>query len=234
MLFILWPAPAPAGWMDDALEGLQRMGAGGRPDPGLSSRELVEGLKQALRKGSRIAVERLGRKDGFWHHPEFRIPLPDSLRTPARLLRQAGFGDQVDRLHLRLNRAAESAVPAAKPIFYDAIRNISIHDAECLLHGGDDAITRYFQEKTTPALRRAFAPIVHRELGRSGAIRSWRSFERQYASLPLIGERLRVDMDGWVTDKALRAMFTMLAREERNIRHHPAERTTELLRKVFR
>jgi len=232
------PARAAAGWLDDALEGVRQIESGQSERhahvAGLSQRQVAEALKQALRKGARLAIHELGRENGFWRNAEFRIPLPDAMRTPARLLRQAGLGSYVDRLHMRLNRAAEAAVPKARPIFYQAIRDMSIRDARRLLHGGEDAITRYFRRKTMPALRRAFTPVVHRELERSGAIRGYRAFVRQYASLPLVGERLNADIDGYVTKRALDAMFTMLAREERRIRRHPAERTTELLRKVFR
>jgi hypothetical protein len=42
-----------------------------------------------------------------------------------------------------------------------------------------------------------------------------------------------LDIDRYVTDKAVEGLFTMLAREEKLIREDPAARTTELLKKVF-
>jgi len=98
----------------------------------------------------------------------------------------------------------------------------------------DDAATRYFERKTVSKLTKTFSPIVHRELNRSGAVKSYRAFSSQYASLPFVGQRLKIDLDEYVTKKALAAMFTVLAHEEAKIRHDPAARTTQLLRRVFR
>jgi len=241
ILFGFMPSVAFAGWLDDALSGLNTLGQGAHSKKSafshtntLANSDIAEGLKQALRKGARISVDYLGRTDGFWKRPDMRIPLPDTLQTPARFLQKAGLGSYAEQLHKRMNRAAEQAVPLAKPVFYEAIRSISFSDARRILQGPDDAATRYFERKTVSGLTKAFSPIVHKELNRSGAVRSYRTFSGQYASLPLVGQHLRLDMDGYVTKKALTAMFTVLAREEIKIRHDPAARTTRLLRKIFR
>jgi len=230
------PAQAVAGFVDDVVSTLGQIGGGtkGFSPHSVSERDIAEALRQTLRKGTRISVDYLGRSDGFWKRPQWRIPLPDSLHTPARVLRQAGLGSYVDELHRRINRAAEKAVPLAKPIFYDAIRAMSFADVKRIWKGPDDAATRYFEHKTTARLVKAFSPVVHRELERSGAVRSYRTFSSQYASLPVVGHYLQDDLDGYVTKKALAAMFALLAREEAKIRHDPAARTTELLRRVFR
>ncbi|MDQ7012057.1 MAG: DUF4197 family protein, partial [Mariprofundaceae bacterium] len=181
------PAPAMAGLVDDIVSSLERIGdhTGKHASPySLSERDIAEALRQALRKGTRISVDYLGRSDGFWKRSQWRIPLPDSLRAPARLLRQAGLGSYADELHRRINRAAEKAVPLAKPIFYDAIRTMSFADVKRIWKGPDDATTRYFERKTTTRLVKAFSPVVHRELECSGVVRSYRAFSSQYASLP--------------------------------------------------
>jgi len=235
------PGTASAGWMDDALSGLNTLEQGMRGKKStfshtktLASSDIAEGFKQVLRKGVRISVDYLGHADGSWKHPDVRIPLPGALRTPARLLQQAGLGLYVEQWQQRMNHAAEKAVPLARPVFYNAIRSMSFSDVRRILQGSDDAATRYFERKTVPGLTRAFSPIVRRELNRSGALRSYRAFSSQYVSLPFVGQHLRIDMDKYVTKKALTAMFTVLAREEAKIRHDPAARTTKLLRRVFR
>jgi len=231
------PAPALAGLVDDVVSTFEQIGdsAGKGASPhSISERDITEALRQTLRKGTRISVDYLGRTDGFWRRPQWRIPLPDSLQAPAKLLHQAGLGSYADALHRRINRAAEKAVPLAKPIFYDAIRAMNFADVKRIWKGPDDAATRYFERKTTTRLARAFSPVVHRELERSGAVRSYRAFSGQYASLPVVGHYLQDDLDGYVTRKALAAMFAVLAREEAKIRRDPAARTTELLKKVFR
>jgi len=235
------PSAAIAGWMDDALSDLNSFRQGGHSKKSafshtnpLANSDIADGLKQALRKGARISVDYLGRTDGFLKHPDMRISLPDTLQTPARFLQKAGLGSYAEQLQKRMNRAAEKAVPLAKPVFYDAIRSMRFSDVRRILQGKDDAATRYFERKTTLRLTMTFSPIVHRELNRSGAIRSYRAFSSQYASLPLVGRHLRIDMDEYVAKKALAAIFMVLAREEAKIRHDPAARTTQLLRKIFR
>ncbi|HXH65354.1 MAG TPA: DUF4197 domain-containing protein [Mariprofundaceae bacterium] len=222
-----------ADWMDHVLSTI-RQGTGHAEQATLSEREMAAGLRQALAKGVRRAVSDLGRVNGFWRRPGVEIPLPDNLQKPAALLHRVGLDRYAEDLHKRINRAAETAVPVARPIFRDAIASISFADARRILQGPDDAATRYFEQKTTAQLVHAFTPLVHRELERSGAVRSYRAFSARYASIPLIGERLKDNLDDYVTRQALKAMFSMLASEEADIRHHPAERTTALLRRVFR
>ncbi len=229
---LLAAPPAYAGWLDQALQQAGQLGLGAQ-GAGLDEREIVRGLREALKKGTTSAVRRLGRKDGYWGDPRVRIPLPERLQAPARLLRKAGFGSLVDDLARRMNRAAEAAAPKAAPIFMDALRRMTWRDARRIWKGPDDAATRYFRRSTEARLARAFAPVVHRELDRSGAIRAWRRFARQFAALPLVGDRLHDDPDAWVTGKALDGLFLMLAREEARIRHDPAARTSAILRKVF-
>jgi|GEM_PF-3010003 len=40
-------------------------------------------------------------------------------------------------------------------------------------------------------------------------------------------------LDSYVTDKALKDLFLMIAKEEKKIRENPLGRTSELLKKVF-
>jgi hypothetical protein len=42
-----------------------------------------------------------------------------------------------------------------------------------------------------------------------------------------------LDLDKYVTDKALDGLFTVLGQEEKKIRTNPAARTTDILRTVF-
>lgn len=42
-----------------------------------------------------------------------------------------------------------------------------------------------------------------------------------------------VDVDAYVTEKAMDGLFTLVAEEERRIRENPAARSTELLKSVF-
>ncbi len=231
-LLLAVPVPASAGMIDEWLEDTRLLG--GKHATSLSSAELARGLKEALEKGTQRTVRRVGRPDGYWKNARIRIPLPEAWRRPAQLLAGVGMGSYADELQRRMNRAAEAAAPLARPIFIDAIRQMRFADVRRIWKGPDDAATRYFQRKTGARLTKAFSPLVHRELQRSGAVRSWRTFSKRYEEMPLVGGYLKDDLDAYVTRMALAGLFSVLADEEARIRRDPAARTTELLRKLFR
>lgn len=232
LLLAAQPGTASASMFDEVVGVLAGIKAGGAGQS-LSEQDIVAGLKQALEKGTGRTVRQVGKFNGYWTNPKIRIPLPESLQRPASLLRKAGLGKYADDLELRMNRAAEQAVPLAKPIFVRTIKGMSFSDVKGIWQGPDDAATRYFERKTTPDMTHAFMPLVHRELEKTGALHAWRNFAAKYSSLPFVGSYLKDDLDAYATKMALKGMFRVLAGEEARIRHDPAARTTELLRKVF-
>jgi len=70
------------------------------------------------------------------------------------------MGKQADELVLRMNRAAEAAVPEAKTILLDAVKKMSVTDAKNIVTGGENAATEYFRSNTSGALRDKFLPVV--------------------------------------------------------------------------
>ncbi len=236
VLILMMPGTAVAGLLDDLFEDAGKaLQAGDISSVAASSRKDIEaGLKQALEKSTARAVQRIGHTNGYWKNARIRIPLPEKWQHPARLLQQAGMGSYAEDLQRRINRAAETAAPLAKPIFLDAIREMRFADVQRIWKGPDDAATAYFKTKTETRLKAAFTPLMHRELQRSGAVRSWRAFSSRYESLPLIGSYLKDDLDAYATQMALTGMFTILADEEAKIRHDPVARTTHLLKRVFK
>jgi len=232
MLFIIICAPmtAQAGFLDNIMGNLSSKKAPG----GLNNFEVAKGLKQALEKGTERTVNKTGRKDGYWKNKDIQIPLPGSLATAAKMLDGIGMGSLTGDLQLRMNRAAEAAAPLARPIFIDAITGMQLSDVQKIWKGPDDAATRYFEGKTKDKLSKSFAPIVHKELERAQTIQSYQKFSSRYADIPFVGQKLNFDLDGYVTGKALKGLFFMLAREEAEIRKNPAARTTDLLKRVFK
>ena len=59
-----------------------------------------------------------------------------------------------------MNRAAEHAVPLAKNLLVDAVRNMSVQDAKNILTGGDTSVTDFFADKTRTPLGATFLPVV--------------------------------------------------------------------------
>ena len=84
---------------------------------------------------------------------------------------------------------------------------------------------------TSAQLTTAFAPIMRQSLDKVGAMRYYAQLAITYNHMPL-GKPVQADLTRY-TGKAVDGLFTLIAREEANIRQNPMARTTELLRRVF-
>ncbi|APG28955.1 hypothetical protein A7E78_00930 [Syntrophotalea acetylenivorans] len=227
--FLFWTAipTAEAGW-GNLFEGVKGLISGGS----LENKDIVAGLKEALRIGADNSVTQVGQIDGYLKNPDIHIGLPGPVAKAEKLLRFAGYGDQIDAFETSMNRAAEQAAPQAKEIFWQAIGDMTLDDARQILDGGDTAATDYFADRTRPRLAEIFSPIVHNSLASVGATKNFQDLDTTLKSLPL-GESLSFDLDRYVTDGALDGLFLILGEEERKIRENPGARTTHLLKKVF-
>ena len=198
----------------------------------LTQQEIAAGLKQALEVGTNTVVSQLGKRNGFNLDPAIHIPLPDKFATVQRSLQKVGLSSYLDELELSLNRAAEQAVPKAKQLFWQAIRDMSWDDVMKIYNGPDDAATHYFQKKMTPALKREMSPVVKSTLASAGVIKAYDKVMKKYYSIPYV-PKVKIDLEDYAMDKTLNGMFYYLAKEEAAIRHDPVKRTTELLKRVF-
>ena len=143
-----------------------------------------------------------------------------------------GYGPKVDDFILSMNRAAESAAPAARKIFIDAITAMTFEDAHRILSGGDTAATNYFKDKTTPQLTSAFRPVVEQAMAKNAVTQQYNALASQYKSIPF-AKNQDLDISRYVVSKALDGLFYELGQEERKIRQDPAAQTTSLLKEVF-
>ena len=204
----------------------------GSSSSALTSSEVVQGLKEALTKGSSAVVAQLGQKNGFSNDPVARIPLPESLEKAAEFANRVGLGSYFDDLEARLNEAAEQATPQAKALFVNAVTAMSFDDARGILTGDDDAATQYFREQTGEDLSAEMSPIVASALAKVGAVSSFNSLVDKVRQVPL-APQIDADLTGYVTEKAKEGIFHYLAEEEKAIRDNPLKRTSEILQKVF-
>jgi hypothetical protein len=229
VLFVL-AGPAGAQW-DKLLKGLG--GGEGSAGAGLSDAKIGAGLKEALQVATEKTVGLTGKTDGYFSNQAIKILMPEKLRNFESGLRAVGFGGQVDELVLGMNRAAERAAPQAKQIFFDAIGAMSFDDARKLLNGGDTAATEYFRGKTTPRLTTAFRPAVEQSMNQVGVSRQYKDLVGRFDSIPFAKSQA-FDLDGYVVDKGLGGLFTVLAEQEKQIRTNPTARATDLLKEVFK
>jgi hypothetical protein len=198
----------------------------------LSNADASGGLKAALEKGSTLAVAKLGAENGFLNNDKVRIPLPKILEQARPLLKMTGKGKQLDDLVVQMNHAAEAAVPMAKPLLLDAVKSMSITDAKNILTGGDTSVTDFFREKTSPKLAVQFLPIVKKVTDRSDLANK---YNQTMALAPKMGvlAKEQSTVEGYVTQRALDGLYTMIAEEEKAIRADPIGTGSKLIGKVF-
>ena len=232
---IATPPATAQGFLDRGKEFLKGLGVDVSPKSSvgaLTTDEITSGLREALKVGADRVVATLGKTDGFNKATDVHIPLPGSLKSVQSMLGKFGMAGLVDDLEVKLNRAAEAAVPKASKLFGHAIAEMSIEDAKKILNGPKNSATLYFQSKMTAPLARDMKPIVDEQLSQVGAIAAYDKMIGQYKSIPFVPDA-KANLTDHVLDKAIAGVFLYLGREEAAIRENPAKRTTALLKKVF-
>jgi hypothetical protein len=210
----------------------------------LSTDQVTQGLKDALATGLQHAVATLGQNDGFLTNLNVKIPLPPQLQKVESTLRAMNQGKMADEFVETMNHAAEQAVPMAASVFVDAMKQMNIEDAKAILTGPDDSATQYFKRTTSTNLYAKFYPVVQTATAKTGVTAQYKalvakasvtkSFGSFGASLGNMGfDPASLDIDAYVTNKALDGLFKMVADEEKQIRQNPVARTTGMMQKVF-
>lgn len=198
----------------------------------VSSGEAASGLKETLTRGAEIAVDQLGKPNGFLGDKRVRIPLPDSIRKGEKMMRTLGAGKYADELVETMNHAAELAVVEAKPVLVNAVKNMSFDDARAILTGGDDAATQYFRRTTSADLTTRFLPIVKQATAKVQLADKYNDYAGKAAKMGLLDEK-DANLDQYVTKKALDGLFLMIAEQEKSIRKDPVSTGSALLKKIF-
>ena len=202
---------------------------------GLSSDDIVNGLKDALKVGSSNAGSSASKTDGFFKDSLIKIPFPPDAQKVKALAIKTDQQKQVDDFVLSLNRAAEQAAVKAAPIFANAILSMSISDGLSILKGNNDAATQYLKSKTMQQLHDAFLPIVKDAIASVNVTKYWTPMANAYNSTTMFSgeKKVNTDLNEYVTQQALNGLFILLAQEELKIRQNPAARVTDILKKVF-
>ena len=200
---------------------------------GITENEAGQGIKEALSQGVTNAVLSLNKTDGFFGSEFYKVLLPDDAKKVEKTLRNMGMDKQVDKAILAINREAEDAVGFAKPIFVNAIKEMTLTDALNILKGPKDGATKYFKEKTVQQLITAFTPSVKSSLDKTDATKYYGDIVNTYNRLPTTFKKVNPDLTSYVVGKAVDALFDQVAKEEANIRANPLARTSDILKKVF-
>ncbi len=201
-------------------------------DGGLSNADIASGLRQALDQGIDKQVTKLTQTDGFYKNDLVKILLPEELQKVDKGLRDIGLGNLADEGLKVLNRAAEDAVKEATPIFVNAVKDITFNDAKNILLGTYNAATEYLTSKTQTELYNKFQPVINSSFSKVGADEIWNNLINRYNTIPFTNN-VNPDLTDYVTQEALKGVYTMIGVEEKEIRTKIASRGTDLLQKVF-
>lgn len=231
----LGSASTQAGWKDwltSALNNDDEPAAAALSQ--LSESKIIDGLKESLAVGTERTINQLGTPGGFLNSDLVRIPLPSALDKLVKPLEKAGQGHLVEEFEGTLNAAAEKAVPHVASVFGDAIRDLTLVDARGILEGGDDAATRFFERTTSDKLTEKIQPLVEKATSEVGLTQQYKQLQSSLGPLMSFIKPDQINLDQYVTSKALDGLFKQLAIEEKSIRSNPESRTTDLLRQVFK
>lgn len=202
------------------------------PLDALTEKEAGGGLKAALEAGSVAAVGKLGVEGGFLNNDAVRIKLPRVLEKARPILEMTGRGEQLDELETAMNRAAEQAVPLAKPLLVNAVKSMTLSDAKAILTGGETSVTDFFKEKTAAPLAVKFKPIVKGVTDKSKLSGQFNSAMAQATKFGLASEE-QATVESYVTQRALDGLFLMIGEEEKKIRENPVSYGSKAISKVF-
>lgn len=199
---------------------------------GLSQEDAGNGLKQALNIGVDEAVSFLSVKDGYYKSA-YKVLLPDEVQSITNKLKVVpGFKSVEANMIEKINRAAEDAASAAKPIFVNAIKQMSFNDALNILTGDKDSATRFLEKSTYNQLYDAFKPQIIKSMEKVEATSYWNSAVTKYNKLPFTKDA-NPDLSDHVTRQALSGMFGLVEEKEAGIRGDESLRTNDLLKRVF-
>ncbi len=212
----------------------------------LSSQQVAQGLKEALKIGAETAVKQLNQSNGYYLDPLMKINLPPQTAEIIEYAKRVpGLDKMIEDVILQINRSAEDAAAQAKPIFVNAITSMSISDAWGILKGDDTAATYYLKGKTFNPLVDLYKPIINNSLDKPivagiSANKSWteltgkwNKFAGSLAGKLLGVSTINVSLDEYVTSQALQGLFIKVEDQEKIIRTDINARTSDLLRRVF-
>lgn len=196
-----------------------------------SELEMAMGLKDALSQGLFKGFNAFADPNG---NPLVRFVFPGEAEKIEKTLRDIGFDKVINQVTGKFTKAMSTAVSVSKPLFFDAIKNMSIKDAaKILVTDNTHAATDYFKQEMKPGLMAAFKPVVDSTIKIEGADKEWGSITNVYNKIPFINKPLENSLTDFISARAVDLMFVMVANEEEQIRSKYELRKTDMMKKVF-
>src|SRR6187431_2379340 len=163
--------------------------------------EMALGLKDALSQGLFRSFDAFADPNG---NPLVRFVFPGDAAKIEKTLRDLGLDKAVDQVTGKFTRATSSAVRAAKPIFLQSVKEMSIKDAaNILVTDNTHAATEYFKMTMSHELMVAFRPIVDSTIKTEGANRDWKQITDVYNKIPFINKPLETSLTDFIAARAV-------------------------------
>lgn len=196
-----------------------------------SELEMALGLKDALSQGLFKGFNAFADPNG---NPLVRFAFPGEAEKIEKTLRDLGFDKMINQVTGKFTKAMSSAVAVSKPLFFDAVKSMSIKDAaKILVTDNTHAATDYFKQAMKPGLMTAFRPIVDSTIKMEGADKEWGTISKVYNAIPFINKPLENNLTDFISARVVDLMFVMVANEEEEIRTKYELRKTDMMKKVF-
>ena len=212
----------------------------------ISDEDITSGLKEALRIGSHKAGTELHVTNAYFGNQALKILLPADARALIEKTYSIPGAETlltpiIATVIQKMNDGAERAANKSIPIFVNAITTMTLTVARNVLLGDDTAATSYLKRKTFANLTTAFAPSIDSTMNEVGAGTAWNSLFSNYNSFvnPLtratLGlETINPNLGEYATGRALNGLFIKVAEQEKSIRNNQIDRTSDLLKRVFK
>lgn len=200
---------------------------------GLTELEAIMGLKDALNQGMFRSFDAFANpnQDG---NAIVRFALPEQAAAIQSTLNSLGLGGALDKATAKFTKAMGDAVVAAKPIFTNSIKQLTIKDAmKILVTDNMHAATDYFKRVNKPLLLDAFRPIVDSTIAAEQADLDWKKVTTVYNLLPMKKEPLEPNLTDFISGRVIDGMCLIMANEEENIRSKYSFRKTDMMQKAF-
>jgi hypothetical protein len=184
------------------------------------------GLSSILGRATDNALDKLARPGAFYGDEDIRIGLPiiGSVggRSGGLLGSLMGAVDRtglLDGITRNINDAAGVAAGEAKPIFRDAIDDLSFSDAPGIIRESDGG-TQYLRRSSNERLHSRLEPLVDSALEAAGVYGQFDRLADQHSFVREAGlNRERINRS--VTDQGLDGIFSYIGNEERGFRRNP-------------
>mgnify|MGYP001799518037 CR=1 FL=1 len=193
------------------------------------------GLSSILGKATDSALDKLAQPGAFYDDEDIRVGLPIVGSSSGGLLGSILGGASrlgvLDGVTRKINDAAGIAAGEAKPIFREAIDNLSFSDAPDIIKQ-DDGGTQYLRRSSNDALHAKLQPLVDNALESLGVYSTFDSLAEKHSFIRRAGLD-RESINTSVTDQGLDGIFSYIGNEEREFRKDPIGGVTKSLGDLF-